>query len=242
MNAYTDEQFTNRESIVIYTAIFGKRDILREPKVVSKNCRYVCFTDQLLRSRTWEVRSVSGLFRHPRRSARQYKILSHLYFPDCEFSVWIDGRVTPALDPVEFVRTHLADRDIAVFRHPVRDCLYDEGTFCKDMQLDLDHLLTEQLACYRSAGYPEHHGLADLCVLLRRHTPAIRHFNAAWWSELCRHSSRDQISFAFAAWREAIHYGVIPGFTKDWSLFEFHLHAARAPRIDDSNSCGNNTR
>jgi hypothetical protein len=41
--------------LVAYTAIFGGRDSLKDPTVITPHCRYVCFTDEPLVSEIWEI-------------------------------------------------------------------------------------------------------------------------------------------------------------------------------------------
>ncbi len=54
--------------------------------------------------------------------------------------------------------------DIAVFKHPERDCVYIEGNFVKQIRYDHPNLLEDQLAFYKDVCYPEHNGLYELPV------------------------------------------------------------------------------
>ena len=60
-------------------------------------------------------------------------------------------------------------------------------------------------------GYPANAGLSECCVLLRRHTDAIKDFNEAWWEEIRRGSRRDQLSFDYVARRCGLKYRYFPG-------------------------------
>lgn len=132
-------------------------------------------------------------FKDSRRSARMHKCLP----PKSDYSLWIDGNTSLKVSPEslkKFLKT-----DIAVFKHPLRDCIYQEAEACRS--LDDPSIIQEQMSRYRAEGYPEHNGLAATTYVLRRHTPKMEAFNNLWWSEICRGSKRDQLSFNYAAWK-----------------------------------------
>jgi hypothetical protein len=65
---------------VIYTAIFGPYEELKEPTVITPGWKYICFTDQPLKSNVWNVNQVKhGDLLSSQRRARQYKILFQNY-------------------------------------------------------------------------------------------------------------------------------------------------------------------
>ena len=43
---------------VIYTAIFGDYDTLKEPLVITPGWKYICYTDQDFESKVWEIKKV----------------------------------------------------------------------------------------------------------------------------------------------------------------------------------------
>ncbi len=191
---------------MVYTAITGGKDRPRKDIVV--------FT--------------GNLFLDSRRTARQYKILSHQYIR-AEYSLWTDGNITTKV-PIDYlIEKYLKDADMATFRHPMRDCIYDEASTCMALNLDDPAVIMEQMERYRAAGYPEHNGLAETLYILRRHTKEIETFNNFWWSEVCRGSKRDQLSFNYVCWKLGIRYNTFLGdeydlFRKnDYFQYEPHL-------------------
>lgn len=92
----------------------------------------------------------------------------------------------------------MKDYDLALFKHPNRDCIYDEAIKCAVKQLDDPEVIIEQAKKYEDSGFAKHKGLGECNILFRRNTPKVREFNNAWWSEFTRHSRRDQISFMYA--------------------------------------------
>jgi hypothetical protein len=209
--------------ITVVTALFGGRLELLEPGFASADVAFVAFTDDPdVRSRWWTVKLVprdSGTT--PRRQAKRYKVLPHEYLPHSEYSLWIDSDVSLAVDPNDLVARHLKDSDLALFTHPWRDCIYDEAEVCADIGLDSPERIRRQIERYRSEGYPPRNGLHACRILLRRHTPAIRALNEAWWAEITRDSVRDQISFGYVCWRLGVAVRLLPGMAYENPFFRY---------------------
>lgn len=137
-------------------------------------------------------------FKNPCLNAKIYKILPHLFFNDCEWSVWVDGNVFLNVDPRELVNEIKENRkDIGVFRHTERDCLYKEADVCIKWKLDDEHIIKRQTERYRDYCYPECNGLYMCFLIIRRNTEYIRRKCEQWWGEITAGSVRDQISFPF---------------------------------------------
>lgn len=184
--------------ITVYTSATNGRDGLREQQCTD-GAKFIAFVDAPSASPSvWAQTLAPDLCKSARRNARMCKILSHQYV-DTEYSVWMDANVSLAVPARRLVDDYLADADLAVFRHRTRDCTYEEGERCGELGLDDRAVIAEQLRRYRANGLPGKLGLPETTVVIRRHGEAVRRFNDAWWSELCRHSVRDQISFMYAA-------------------------------------------
>jgi len=57
MEKYLQEFEKSR--LVIYTAIIGNYDTLKDPEYIDENCDYVCFTDNReLKSDIWQIRLI----------------------------------------------------------------------------------------------------------------------------------------------------------------------------------------
>ena len=70
--------------------------------------------------------------------AKYFKCNSHKL--DCDISVWIDGSaVIRTQDFVQWCLDQLGDGDIALIKHPDRDCIYDEANvnLCLSIRLVL---------------------------------------------------------------------------------------------------------
>lgn len=211
--------------MVVYTAIFGGKDKLREVNPVS-GVDYVCFTnDRSLRSGCWKIVVAEDDPAPPRMRAKIAKILPHRYFPDYEYSLWVDGTHTPAVDPRYLVVKYLKTNDIAMFRHPVRDCLYDEMDACLKYNKGNAADIRRQRDRYREEGYPPHNGLATCSIILRRHrSDHLVQAMEDWWEQINRFSERDQISFNYVKHRHRLNYTAIPGHVYNNHYFHFQPH------------------
>jgi GT2 family glycosyltransferase len=197
---------------VVYTAITGARDTLKDPLFVPPGWRFVCFTDSPgMRSNIWDVRPVrwTSPDGDPRRTARWHKINAHLLFPEDEVSIWADASVQATGDWRQLL-WYLGSFGLATYEHYMRDCAYSEAAECIRLGLDDPMLIMPQVERYRELGYPEHNGLFETSILLRRHTePRMIKFAELWWDEIMRGSKRDQISANYAAWRLNLRFGIV---------------------------------
>ncbi len=200
------DRVLGEKALVVYTAIFGGYDVLRDPEGRTPGVQYVCFTDNpRLRSDVWSIRYRRPIG-DPLMQAKACKILAHEAF-DCDLSLWIDGRST--LRGLNGVFDRFRS-DLALRRHPSRDCIYDEAEHCKQQRRGDPRRIDVSVARYRAAGHPERHGLWLGGVLLRRHTPAVAEFNRQWWREVSSGTSRDQISLPVVLRRLGLALDVLP--------------------------------
>jgi len=183
--------------ISIFTSITGGKDTLLEDKENKGKADFVAFLDTPYLSPTWRVQPNKKLFIDERRNSRIPKLLPHLFTTN-EYSIWIDGNIRLLKSPEELIAKHLKDHDIAVYKHPTRDCLYDEATKCAVKRLDDPEIIIEQVKAYEDIGFPKHIGLAECGIIFRRHTDKVQEFNESWFAEYSRYSCRDQISFMYS--------------------------------------------
>ena len=166
---------------MIYTAITNGKDL---PRTDIK-----CFGDY-------------NNFTNPRRNAKIYKILPHLFIKT-DWSIWIDGNVKLKVEP-EVLFGMLGDKDIGVFAHPERNSVYDEAEECIKLKLDNKEIINEQVDRYKAEGFSDKK-LGTCYVIVRRHTEEINSLCEKWWAEICRGSVRDQISFSYV-FRDKVKY------------------------------------
>lgn len=193
-------------SIIVYTAITRNYDLLFGPGVIDSEFDYVCFHDrsrllQLSNSTNWELMPFKNRNLDPVRRNREAKLRPHNIFSDYEYSVYIDGNIEIIGDIRELLRDYDYPSMLA-FRHPLRDCIYDEARSCIRAKKDSPEVIDRQIAQYLNEGHPPHFGLIEANVLIRRHgDPLVRKVMEEWWQEVASRSRRDQISFPYVARR-----------------------------------------
>lgn len=183
-----------KKDITVYTAVSGDFDHIAEPQE-DFTADYVAFMDG--KSDVWDVRKPFDKFKSDRRNSRAPKILSHLYV-DTTYSIYLDGNIRLKVPAQKLIDEFLKDKDIAVFRHMGRDCVYDEANACVALKKGDPLELAEQVRFYASEKHPQHAGLAECGVIIRRNTPEVARMNEKWWAHYCRFSERDQMSFPVA--------------------------------------------
>lgn len=200
--------------MIVYTALFGKTDPLHEP-AVQTDCRFVCFTDQDIKSERWEivrVRSSAG----PTRTARMLKALPQRMFPQEDAWLWIDCCFTLKADPVAICRT--AAHDIITFRHQYWNRITDEAQAIVRLRKAKPAAVYAQLAAYNADGFdtPENPQQSLSCngVVFRRNTDQICKLNQLWANQL-KHTLRDQMCLDYCAWKLGVSVGRWPGFDTD---------------------------
>lgn len=214
-------------SITVLTSIVGGKDAPRQKQTKGK-ADFICFTDKRFQSKLWQVKPAYDRLNDARRNSRAPKILSH-QFVDSEYSIWIDGNMSLKKMPEELVKRYLEKHDIAVFKHPIRDCIYGEAKKCAVAGLDDPEIIIEQVNTYEKAGYALHKGLCECGFIIRRNTAKVREFENAWWSEFTRHSNRDQISFMYAVDQVGIRVNMID---MPWRLSNDGLKALRGDVLE----------
>lgn len=221
--------------IVVYTAIFGRDDKLREPLVAqSPNVQLIAYMlpgEGPPATSAWGVRPpVWSAMDTMRRLARRHKTQAHALFPDADYTLWLDGSMQLKTDVATMVPGKLKEHiDICWFRHSQRRCVYREAAACIRLQKDKSDVIRAQMANYRSSGYPEEHGLFETGILLRRNTSNVAKFEEAWWGEISRGSSRDQLSANYACWRLQLPYATFDGTVYDNPYANFYPHGRNKP-------------
>lgn len=200
--------------VVVYTCITGGYDSLKQPKVVSANVDYICFTDRFSGMLgAWkfipipdELKWLSNV-----KKQRVVKICPHRYLNQYDISVWVDGNIEITGDINKFIDQYDLEKIPFYTRvHPVRDCIYDEAQTCKSLGKDSVKKIDEQVKRYESEGYPKHIGMVETCIILRKHNdPKCIEICNAWATELLLNSHRDQLSFNYVCWKRHFLPGIL---------------------------------
>ena len=185
------DKLDEKKDLTVITAITGDRDKLK-PQPEYPGVKYVAYIDKGS-DPLWDCRKAYSKFKEPVMNAKIHKVLAHKYC-DTPYIVWMDGSMTLKQDPHKLIEV-MGDKDFAFFKHPGRDCIYEEAEKCVELQNADVSDIAAQCKEYARQDFPENKGLNELTAFIRKNDPEINVLFEKWWAEICRFSNRDQISF-----------------------------------------------
>ena len=207
------------ERFVIYTAIANGYDFLRPAPKNLPDVDFICFTDDVGNKmrKGWTLRAFpqSQGLDHTRK-CRNVKLRPHLYLSDYKYTLWIDANILVKPGVKNYISDFIISQNtLATFKHPFRNCIYEEAMVCKKENRD-DHSSIDKLTIYlRSKKYPQNLGLIESNVLFRStHDNLLTSAMEMWWEMVLKFSKRDQLSFNYVAWKMQLPYVYINGSTR----------------------------
>ena len=206
------------KNITVYTSLVGGYDELNFPE---GDANFVAFTDR--ESKEWEVRKPYDKFKDDQRNSRIQKIMPHLFI-DTEYSIYLDANIKLLVEPQVLIDEFLKNKDIAVFKHPGRNNIYEEADAILHWKKETQEALGEQISAYAKRNIKEKRKpfLVECGVIIRRHTPAIEKLNEKWWADYCRYSCRDQMSFPMVFPKNKVN--IIQGQITNHPYLEYKNH------------------
>lgn len=196
------------KKLVVYTCITGNYDTLREVKFQNPNIDYICFTDNAnLSSKTWKIVPIPEQISLSKisdvKKQRLIKVFPNKWFKDYDRSLWIDSNIEIISDIDDFFSKYdNQEKILYVNKHGSRDCIYREQLAVIRLNKDTFENTNPQIARYHEEGFPEHYGLAETNILLRKHNdPKCVKLMNCWGDEILNGSHRDQLSFNYAVWK-----------------------------------------
>lgn len=186
------------KKLVIYTCVTGAYDKVRTPSVIPSWADYRCFDENF-------CDAPKGL--DDSMLSRWFKLNPHLLFPDYEYSLWIDGNIDIRGDEIYSIIESQMGTGVLYsgIRHPERDDVYEEAMRILSNRRETPRRLRRTVRFLRKEGFPEHWGLMENNVILRRHNaPEVVAFDELWWSLMLRYSHRDQMTQSYCLWKTGI--------------------------------------
>jgi hypothetical protein len=211
--------------LVIYTVLIGSKEPLGNPLAIlpedatsDLNLRFVCFTDDPSQpSSVWTMRPIGMNHLPPEKLSRRPKAMPHEYFPDDEFSLYIDNTVKFKRLPQSSDLPLPPGPPMRGFKHATRNNPREEAMAVAMLGYDDTATLVRQMDFYKSQGPLEDlTPLTTGTVLMRRHhEQSVRQFGTIWWENILAFSKRDQLSIAYALQSAGLDVGYYPGITRD---------------------------
>jgi len=196
----------------IYSIVYGYRGAICHPieKFVDEASEAIYFTDNPWprQKEGWTVVYIFNLFAHqptcpdpPQFMSRFPKLCPSEFLSGFTASFYMDNNMRIHRPVSKLIRHFLKDKEWGVHKHRVRSCVYREVEKCIRVGKGNPQKLRRQAEAYRRAGMPANGGLAENNGLARVHNVSVFHMCHLWWREYLRQSKRDQISFAYIAWK-----------------------------------------
>ena len=193
----------NTDRIVIYTAITGDYDELKEPLFLSDALTYVCITNNPnIKSKVWNIEYVKDDSMDNVHLARHIKMNPHIYLREYETSVWVDGKYQIMDDLRKYIWMYQRQSNILCFPHPERQCICDEIAACIILNKGQKRDMLIQVSDYIRKGYPLNQGLYETGCMVRAHNDRqVKFLMKKWEDEILKYSIRDQLSFPYVCWK-----------------------------------------
>ena len=208
---------------VVYTAIYGGYDKLQEPLFVSDNLDYFAFTDQEIpQGSVWRKIDISvfkqleGLDDY--HKAKYFKMFPYEFFPNYDFSIWVDGNVKMVADiyPLAIMS---ADAPIAAFENPHHVCIFTEKNYMVFNNRVSVSSINKQVNDYKIDGFPHHFGMRELSIIYRNHSDRwCYELMKEWWEQVNKYTMRDQISLPYLLWKHGKDINYIKSLGGNWRL------------------------
>ena len=226
-NKSKNDKPEKRLSIVVYTAITGNYDSLKDPIFIEEELTYVCITNNLcIKSDVWDVRYIKNEGMDNVHLARYIKMNPHLFFPDYDMSIWVDGKFQILDDLRKYVLQYQKESGIVCCPHPERSCICDELAACVLWTNGVNRDMIIQVADYLKNGFPINYGLYDTGCMVRLHNDcAVRDLMVEWQKEVAKYSFRDQLSFPYICWKNGYEPDIcdLDIARNHWIRFKGHL-------------------
>lgn len=207
--------------IVVYTAIFGDFDILKAQPKQTIDCEFVCFTDnpkiycEAEATRQFNIILCPTENRHPRIEAKRYRthpseVFGRLYPDKFDFFVYMDwsARLKSEHAIADLMKEFDDTSDLLVFKHPERDCIFDEAEFTANAKMKkyfwLEKKMLDQVAYYKKQGMPEMYWLSATWLIVSKNNKKSAQFLSDWRNECIKWTYQDQLSFDYLVRKNTI--------------------------------------
>lgn len=225
-NSHIENKFDS-DKLVVYTAIQGDYDDLKDPLFTDPHITYVCFTDNKnIKSDIWNI-EYTGAVQDSALGIRKYKILPHLFLKDFHTSIWVDGNLLIKKDLRQFIRQYGRESNFLCFPHEQRRCIYDEGSEVIRLRKAQKKEVIQQMAYYLKDLYPEDNGLLWGGFMVRNHNNSeIIQVMEEWWEQINCFTKRDQISLPYVLYKNHCRYDFCDLNLRqnDWININRHKH------------------
>lgn len=202
--------------IAILTSLVGfSGATVRDPTYKTWDVDYFAFVDRQHDCKVWKQIpafdfSTDSQYKD-RRNAKLAKVLGSFLIPNYDYYIWHDPYCEVVEPPINLIENFLVNSDICLFKHPERDCVYDEIEILMDRNLDNESNLLATKEFLEINHYPKNNGLFELTSFAYRNSAEMQQLMLTWWELICKYSSRDQLTFPYALHKHGLRHNLFPG-------------------------------
>lgn len=193
---------------VVFTALVGGYDSIRQPLVIDDRFEYIVFSNEIAQGRIgiWKVKTVDYYNLDSTRVCRYVKTHPEHLLPGYDFFIWVDCNIQIRS---EFIYSRalclFADGvKVSALKHPFRSCAYDECFAVVNLMVEHEDIVLKWGRFLKKEKYPKNNGLAETGVLFRVNNDYVGAFDNLWWDCISSYSRRDQLSFNYCLWKLGI--------------------------------------
>jgi hypothetical protein len=155
-----------------------------------------------------------------RLKAKLFKMQAHKLFPNYDILIWMDSNIQVKTN--DFIDTMVnaltLDFDIAISKHPSRNCIYEETQFIVDeiakgnkylsTRYNSEALINEAQH-FRANSHRENAGLYWCGLFARRNNKKVNAFFDQWYMDNILWGNFDQTNFVFEAEKHDMKLSII---------------------------------
>ncbi|WP_228851076.1 glycosyltransferase domain-containing protein [Aegicerativicinus sediminis] len=218
-------------SVVVYTAIFGGKDQIKEPlnfEEVGLIDYFLITDDTAATSSCYKIIHKDPIYEDITKNARYYKIFGLEEFKNYDVIIWHDANLQIIHNKILEILRFMNPNGIAVFKHSQRNCIYAEAIKCIQLEKDYPNIILRQVLRYFIEGVNPESGLYDTSFVVKQNRILSNDFLKFWWKEIKTRSRRDQLSLPYALKMFKIEPGILQGCrdNNDYSIFFKHSHSS----------------
>ena len=190
--------------VAVYSCITNGYDIAKNPLYLGEDTDYYLFTDLISNDKKIWIEKEINCNGYEKEANRYYKFHPDIFEKDYDYAVYIDGNVTIISDVTTLCSiAHKSKTGIAMHKHHVRDCVYEEGKACKYYKRGNIENIQKQLDNMKKEGFPSRFGLFEATVIVYDlKNPNSKKIAHEWWEMYYNsNAKRDQIFFPYIIWK-----------------------------------------
>lgn len=211
---------------VIVTAVTGDYDYLLEQENI-QGVDYIYFTDKNINvPKPWMPVLLGDEHLDNRRRSKRPKLNPHSIplLTDYKYLVWIDGDMGIInKNFVSEIMSYMKNGFVISPHFDNRHCAYGEATIRPPKYAK--EPLDEQVAFYKSEGFPEQYGLYECGVSVRDMSNlSVKKLGELWHQQNLTWSYQDQVSLPYCLWKTGFQPDVLPATWRSMNWIYLSAH------------------